>query len=138
MVTGRHQIKGITTAAGLWAAACLGLAIGSGFYSGAIIGGVSVLVIMSLLQRFEEKLQLNSELIEIYVEIEAGGSFGDFLKYIRSNNIEITGIDLNRDSYSKHISSSAVLDLKVKDKKSHSEVMDILKNAENIWYLEEI
>ena len=40
MVTGRHQVKGLTTAAGLWASACIGLAIGCGFYSGAIIGGL--------------------------------------------------------------------------------------------------
>ena len=33
LVTGRHKIKGLTTAAGLWASACLGLAIGIGFYS---------------------------------------------------------------------------------------------------------
>ena len=29
------QVKGLTTAAGLWASACLGLAVGAGFYAGA-------------------------------------------------------------------------------------------------------
>ena len=38
LVTGKQQIKGLTTAAGLWASACMGLAIGVGFYEGAIIG----------------------------------------------------------------------------------------------------
>ncbi len=38
IVTGRNHIKGLTTAAGLWASACIGLAIGIGFYFGAIIG----------------------------------------------------------------------------------------------------
>ena len=37
IVTGRQQIKGLTTAAGLWASACMGLAIGAGFYAGAIV-----------------------------------------------------------------------------------------------------
>ena len=32
IVTGRHQVKGLTTAAGLWASACMGLAVGAGFY----------------------------------------------------------------------------------------------------------
>lgn len=44
MVTGRQQIRGITTAAGLWAAACCGLAIGIGFYEGAVLGGVTILM----------------------------------------------------------------------------------------------
>ena len=32
IVTGRQEVKGLTTAAGLWTSACMGLAIGSGFY----------------------------------------------------------------------------------------------------------
>ena len=32
LVTGRQEVKGLTTAAGLWASACMGLAIGAGFY----------------------------------------------------------------------------------------------------------
>lgn len=31
IITARQQVKGLTTAAGLWASACLGLAIGAGF-----------------------------------------------------------------------------------------------------------
>ena len=38
LVTKQNQVKGLTTAAGLWAGACLGLALGAGFYSGAIVG----------------------------------------------------------------------------------------------------
>lgn len=40
------KIEGLTTAAGLWASACIGLAIGIGFYGAAIIGGI--LVFLSL------------------------------------------------------------------------------------------
>ena len=41
IVTGRQEVKGLTTAAGLWASACMGLAIGAGFYLGALLGGVT-------------------------------------------------------------------------------------------------
>ena len=41
----RGHIKGLTTAAGLWASACIGLAIGTGFYEAAIIGTISVLFV---------------------------------------------------------------------------------------------
>lgn len=33
----KNQVKGLTTAAGLWTTACMGLAIGIGFYKGAIL-----------------------------------------------------------------------------------------------------
>jgi len=48
ILTGRNQVKGITTAAGIWAAACCGLTIGIGFYEGAIAGGVAIFIVMAL------------------------------------------------------------------------------------------
>lgn len=53
LVTRRNQIKGLTTAAGLWAAACIGLAIGIGFYELAIPGGVTIFLILTVLQKFD-------------------------------------------------------------------------------------
>lgn len=42
IVTRSNHISGLTTAAGLWASACIGLAIGVGFYEGAIVGTIAV------------------------------------------------------------------------------------------------
>ncbi len=56
IVTRRNQVRGLTTAAGLWSAACLGLAIGIGFYEGAVIGGVVIFLIMTLLHRIDTGL----------------------------------------------------------------------------------
>ena len=36
IVTRRQRVKGLTTAAGLWTAAIVGLAIGGGFYEGGV------------------------------------------------------------------------------------------------------
>ena len=44
IVDKQHQVKGLTTAAGLWACACMGLAIGIGFYSGAIMACIFILL----------------------------------------------------------------------------------------------
>ena len=42
IIVNKRRITGLTTAAGLWASACIGLAIGIGFYEGAIIGTLAV------------------------------------------------------------------------------------------------
>ena len=47
IVTSRNQIKGLTTAAGLWACACLGLSIGIGFYTLSIIGEILLITIIT-------------------------------------------------------------------------------------------
>ena len=48
MVTGQRQVKGLTTAAGLWASAAMGLAIGVGFYEAALIA-CAVIFVLGLL-----------------------------------------------------------------------------------------
>ena len=50
MVVGKNEVKGLTTAAGLWACACMGLAIGIGFYEGAIISCIFLTFILRVIK----------------------------------------------------------------------------------------
>lgn len=46
-----RRISGLTTAASLWCVACLGLAIGAGFLTMALIACVVVIIVLKLMQR---------------------------------------------------------------------------------------
>lgn len=59
MVTKRNHIHGLTTAAGLWAAACIGIALGLGFYEGAIVGAVIVYITIHMLRNLSLSLRKN-------------------------------------------------------------------------------
>lgn len=52
-------VKGLTTAASLWAVACLGTAVGGGYYAVALIGMVCILLTLTIFERFQKRL-LNS------------------------------------------------------------------------------
>ena len=54
------RVHGLTTAAGLWVAAAIGMAVGAGFYITAVGGGVLTLVILVLLRRVEERMDLKA------------------------------------------------------------------------------
>ena len=58
MVTKRNQIKGLTTAAGLWASAGVGLALGIGFYEAALTATISIYTILTILQKWEHERHL--------------------------------------------------------------------------------
>lgn len=47
------NVKGLTTAASLWAVACVGLAVGIGFYSGAVVGTGIIYITLFLLGKIE-------------------------------------------------------------------------------------
>ncbi|MBQ9079527.1 MAG: MgtC/SapB family protein [Clostridia bacterium] len=53
MVRNSERVTGLTTAAGLWATACLGLAIGIGFYTVAIATFAAIMITMSVFIRLE-------------------------------------------------------------------------------------
>ena len=53
VVTRYNQIKGLTTAAGLWAAACVGLSLGMGFYEIALIAGLAVFAALTLMHHLD-------------------------------------------------------------------------------------
>ena len=65
VVTRHNRIKGLTTAAGLWSAAGVGLALGVGFYEAALIAGLAIFVVMTLLQRWDDNLHSKTRATEI-------------------------------------------------------------------------
>ena len=58
IVTGKNQIRGLTTAAGLWACACLGLAVGIGFVKGAFITLILVMITLKFLTKLDTFLHM--------------------------------------------------------------------------------
>lgn len=52
----RDSVRGLTTAASLWAAAGIGLAVGAGFYAGAVAATLIVLVVLFALSDFERRV----------------------------------------------------------------------------------
>ncbi len=69
LIKGRFQITGLTTAAGLWATAAIGLALGAGFIEGALIASVLSILTVTFLHKIETKLNRRLMRFGIYVEI---------------------------------------------------------------------
>lgn len=46
------SVKGLTTAASLWAVSCIGIAVGSGFYVGALVATIVIYLTLNSLKRF--------------------------------------------------------------------------------------
>lgn len=70
LVKGRDHIIGLTTAAGLWATGIVGIACGYGFYSGAIVCTVIMMISMMTFFKFESAKKERRSSIEVYVELE--------------------------------------------------------------------
>ena len=87
VVTSHSRIKGLTTAAGLWSAACVGLALGIGFYEVAFIGTLAIVLVLTLLHLWDLHMRRHTRSAEVYVELEPKITIGEFLKNARSEGV---------------------------------------------------
>ena len=71
LVKGRFQITGLTTAAGLWAAGAIGIALGVGYYEGAAVTFLASVLTVTLLHRFEYRFTRRNTRFGIYLEIKS-------------------------------------------------------------------
>ncbi len=62
------SIKGLTTAASVWAVGCVGLAIGMGFYVISIIGGMFIIISLVILKKFENKYIVKASCVNLEVQ----------------------------------------------------------------------
>jgi len=69
MLKGRFQITGLTTAAGLWCSAAIGLALGAGFYEGALVTFILTVATVTFMHKLEYKFIKHYRRFGIYVEI---------------------------------------------------------------------
>lgn len=67
---GGSQIQGLTTAAGLWTVATIGIAMGLGFYEGALLATLLVVLILSLVSRLEFFMNRKRQRAFVYLEIQ--------------------------------------------------------------------
>ena len=94
LVTGTHKIKGLTTAAGLWASACIGLAIGIGFYLGAILAGLIVLGCLALLPKIERFFYTNAKTVAIHAHVDSFQNVGALMGAIKDMDVAIVEMSL--------------------------------------------
>lgn len=138
MVTQRNQIRGITTAAGLWAAACLGLAIGIGFYEVSIAGGLIVFAVLTFVHKFDDITKQRSSVVDVYVELKARGSMSGFIAYLRDAGLNMSNLQMDSESVAVSGSIGFVVTIRSIERRSHESVMDSLRHIPDLVFLEEL
>jgi putative Mg2+ transporter-C (MgtC) family protein len=96
IVVGKNHVKGLTTAAGLWASACMGLAIGIGFYMGALVGAIFIFIIIAVLQRIDSLIAKIAVNMDMYLELKSSDDIAKLLDYFKKCSYTVTKFEMNR------------------------------------------
>ncbi len=138
VTTRRSHIRGLTTAAGLWSAAGVGLALGIGFYEAALIAGLTIFVIMTLLYHLDSRMHRNTRMLEVYVELASTLSLGAFIRHIRDQGLEITDIQHDSDGVLESGQRAFIATLRSPKRWNHLMLIEEIRKLDGILYLEEL
>ena len=131
LTTSKQHVKGLTTAAGLWACSSMGLAIGIGFYEGAILGCAFILASMKILQGFETFLLSKSDIVEIYIEVTCVEGIGAMIGFMTENQMSITHSETVTNKEGNSSIGLFISATKIKDK-STEKIIESIKNQEMV------
>jgi len=126
IVTRRSQIKGLTTAAGLWAAAAVGLATGIGFYEAAIIGAVVIFMTLSVLSNLDNRMHRKTDHFEAYVELPPTVSLGLLMDTLQACGVHVEDVHLDAHQPLTDESRSFLLEVTTQKRFTRAELLDVI------------
>jgi len=138
IVTGRQQVKGLTTAAGLWASACMGLAIGVGFYEGAILSCFFIYTAIKLLNRFDSYIISTSKNMRVYIELSQSRDLGKIISGLKQMDLKINDVQVTKGRSDDADATNAIFDLQIKNKMKHAEIIMNIAMVDGVGSVEEI
>ena len=140
--TSRNQIKGLTTAVGLWVSALIGITLGMGYYTVALASFAALLCALLWFPTLELAFKNRSNHFEIHLELTNSVCLQDFVTVIRKLGLKIDDIEQNPayvgSGLSVYTISISVSDQILKKYKSHAEIIEALKSLDYIYHIEEM
>ena len=88
LTRGHSQVTGLTTAAGLWATACVGLAVGIGFYVGAVAAAAVMMAAFTIFTRLERDIKL-LHVDTYYLELDDIGRVNDVFHELEQEDVAL-------------------------------------------------
>ena len=131
ITTGHNRVKGLTTAAGLWSTACIGLAIGSGYYAGAIVGTVMIFVVMVTLHSLDSWITGKEKTLILYIEYDDISAVHRVTDFVKEQKIMVSDIEMESQR-------SAVITMHLQTREVHTKLIDKIAALEGIIFAEEV
>ena len=137
IVTKRRQVKGLTTAAGLWAAAIVGLCYGAGFYEGAVFATFIILLAELVFSKLEYFMVSTAKSFNIYVEYTESSMLANIVDALKKADVYILDMEIRKSSQTS-TNLHVVFSMKVPRKASHQSIMNLIAKLDGVVTVEEL
>ena len=131
IMTKWRRVRGLTTAAGLWVVAIVGLCCGTAFYEGAVYATVLVLIAEVFFSKLEFHLLRDTREITVYAEYIKPSCLEDIVSRCHGLGVKIVDLEITKKSDSGGI-SCAVLSLLSRQGTGKEEILQKLADIEGV------
>ena len=100
-ISDNKRVEGLTTAAGLWAGTCCGIATGFGFFEGTLFTVILIIITLLLLPLFEQTVHHRRKQYDLYIEFDPGTSPAGFLRLLHTEDIAYTNYSVIQEDNGK-------------------------------------
>ena len=136
-VTGRNQVRGLTTAASIWACACLGLAAGIGFIEGVIVALVCIVFTLKVLGKLDKVVQKRAREIDFYIEFENNEGLNKFSEKMKEDGNRIVRIQVGKCEGEGEY-PNALVNIRVKDRDRMNVFFAEIRHLTYVRFVEEL
>ena len=138
LLTDRQEVKGLTTASCLWASACMGLAIGAGFYECMIVGLILIVLVMKIFPLIEDNVLANSRNMNFYVEMDSIENLGAVVNCVKLKDIRIYDVDIGKVEQNGERHVRGLFSVRLPRRGPHTEILAKIATLDGIVAIEEV
>ena len=138
IVTKNRQVKGLTTAAGLWASAIVGLGIGAGYYEVAVLGTLIIIVAEVLLARFEYFIMTKSKAINLFIEYRDAETLTNVSKVLSDMQAKVLNLEITKQSVDSSRYPCAIYSVQLLKKSLGQKLIADLSALDGVVTVEEL
>ena len=138
IVSRRQRIKGLTTAAGLWATAIVGLSLGSGFYESGIITVILILTVELVMSKVERFVLKNTPELNVYVECKDRYSLERIVDTLSERKVRVVNMEVMRAETGDSISISVIFLLRLQKSIQANDVICMINGIDGVTAAEEL
>ena len=131
----KHMVKGLTTAAGIWVVAAIGMGCGAGLYILSIATAILVLIGLEAMNFFLERFGARE--FSVKFTSENLSDINSVIERLRRLHVEIESYKMEDKHTSNGVLYNVSMDLKVMRKRFRRRILDIMREFEGVT-LEEI
>ena len=138
IVTQRRRVKGLTTAAGLWTSAIVGLCIGAGFYEGGVLTTLLILTAELFFSKMEYRFLDHVPEINLYMEYEDKQCLESVLQLFREQDVKVLDLEITCSTGNETHNACAIFALRLRRHDRAEALVETMTTTHGVLLVQEL